>query len=115
MSWIDDINEKVIRKIPQLENDEDLCNDLIRDVFNEIIIYSKANTYEKQWDNILVRGVAMLYNNLGTEGLTERTSVSTKDTFDSVDVISNLIQSNIQQKIRPIGYSYSSTRFDFPD
>lgn len=116
MSWIDDITDKVVRRIPELgaEANEDLCSDLIEDAFRAIVSYSKANSYNTDWDSILVRSVAMLYNDIGTEGLTARTSLGTTDTYYSTDVISELIQGNIPQYIRPSGYVYSAGRFTYP-
>ena len=117
MSWNDDITEKIVRRIPALgeTDNEDLCQDLIEDAFRSIMIYSKADSYNKEWDSVLVRCVGMLYNNIGMEGSTSRESLSTTDTFDSTDIIASFIVRNIPQYIRPSGYSFSPTRFDFPN
>lgn len=117
MSWTDDIKEKIGRRIPALverEND-DMCQDLIEDAFRSIMIYSKANQYNKEWDGIVVRCVCMLYNNIGMEGSTSRESLSTTDTFDSTDIIASFIQRNIPQYVRPVGYVFSPTRFNLPE
>lgn len=117
MAWKDDITEKIIRRVPELDgtNNEDLLDDLIEDAFRSIMIYSSANVYKKEWDSVLVRCVAMLYNNIGLEGSTGRDSLSTRDTFDSTDIIASFIQRNIPQYIRPIGFKYSENRFDYPE
>lgn len=117
MSWIDDITEKVVRRVPDLgeEDNELLCEDLITESFNAIVSYSKANAYKKEWDSVLVRCVAALYNNIGTEGLLARSSLNTGDSFANVDVIAPIIVSSIKQYIKPVGYVYSDTRFNFPE
>lgn len=116
MAWKDDITDKIIRRVPELDGtaNEDLLDDLIEDAFRSIMNYSKANVYKKEWDSVLVRCVAMLYNNIGMEGSTSRNSLSTYDTFDSTDIIGSFIQANIPQYIRPLGFKYSETRFDYP-
>ena len=117
MAWKDDITDKITRRVPELGEraNEDLLDDLLDDAFRSIIIYSNANAYKKEWDGILVRCVAMLYNNIGVEGSVGRNSLSTYDSFDSTDIIASFIQRNIPQYIRPVGYKYSDTRFDYPE
>lgn len=115
MSWTDDIQEKIFRRVPDLQNDEELCQDLIDDAFRSIVSYSHANSYNTDWDGVLVRCVAMLYNNIGTEGSLSRSSLSTRDTFDNTDIIASFIQANIPQYLRPAGYKYATTRFDKPN
>ena len=44
MSWIDNIRLAVYRRVPALENNFDLCNDLIEDAFRSIMTYSKADS-----------------------------------------------------------------------
>lgn len=116
MAWKDDITEKIIRRVPELDgtNNEDLIDDLVSDAFRSIMIYSNANEYKKEWDGILVRCVAMLYNNIGLEGSVGRGSLSTQDTFDSTDILASFIQRNIPQYIRPVGFKYNENRFEFP-
>lgn len=117
MSWIDDITEKVVRRVPDLghEDNEFLCEDLINEAFVAIVNYSKADSYKKEWDSTLIRCVAALYNNIGTEGLRGRSSLSTRDSFDNVDVIAPIIVSNVKQYIKPVGHVYKDTRFNFPE
>ena len=117
MSWIDDITEKVVRRVPELgrEENEFLREDLINEAFVSIVNYSKANSYKKEWDSILVRCVAALYNNIGTEGLQGRSSLSTRDSFNNVDVIAPIIVSNVKQYIKPTGHVYEDNRFNFPE
>lgn len=115
MSWIDDITDMVYRRVPELEEQEELCEDLISDAFYAIMNYSKANSYEKKWDRTLVRCVAMLYNTIGAEGSTYRSSLDTIDTYDASDILASFIQANVQQYLRPSGYTFSETRFNYPD
>lgn len=115
MSWIEDIKSQVYRRIPDLKDNELLCSDLIDDSFMAIMLYSKANKYNKEWDKILVRCVAMLYNTIGVEGSVYRSSISTIDTYESTDIIAPFIQANIVQSIKPVGYKYPDTRFDYPE
>ena len=114
--WIDEIKEKVARRVPELGEDanEFLCEDLIEECFREIVKHSGANSYKREWDYTLVRCVAALYNNIGVEGLLARSSLSTGDTFANVEVIAPIIVANIPQYIKPLDYVYSSTRFNLP-
>lgn len=115
--WIDEIKEKVARRVPELGEDanEFLCEDLIEECFREIVRYSGANSYKKEWDYTLVRCVAALYNNMGAEGSVARGSLSTSDSFAHVDVIAPIIASNITHYIKPANYVYSDTRFNLPE
>lgn len=116
MSWTDDIKEKIVRRVPELgepANDE-LCEDLIADAFHEIVKYAHVDAYKKEWDLTLVRCVAALYNNIGTEGLVSRSSLNTADSSTHTDVIAPIIVANVKQYIKPVGYVYSDTRFNFP-
>lgn len=115
MSWIEDIKQAVYRRVPELKDDELLCEDLIDDAFKSIVSYSKASNYKTEWDKILVRCVAMLYNNIGTEGSIYRSSLSTIDSFASTDVIAPFIQANVPQFIKPIGYKHPENRFSYPE
>lgn len=117
MSWLDDIKEMTIRRVPELAGDDNefLLEDLIDDSFKSIMQYSKANSYNTDWDKILVRCVAMLYNNIGTEGSVSRSSLSVSDSFDDTDVIASFIVANIPQYIKPTGYVYPNDRMKYPD
>lgn len=117
MSWLQDIKDAVIRRVPELgdEDNEFLLEDLIDDSFKSIMQYSKANSYNTDWDKTLVRCVAMLYNNIGTEGLVSRSSLSTSDSFEDTDVIAGFIVANIPQYIKPAGYVYPAGRMNYPD
>ena len=117
MSWTDDIKEKVVRRIPELGNDENefLLEDLIDDAFRSIVNHSNADAYKTAWDNVLVRCVAMLYNNIGTEGIVYRSSLDTTDTYDTTNVISSYIQGVIPHYIKPIGHIFPDTRYDYPN
>lgn len=116
MSWIDDIKERIVRRVPELgesANDE-LCDDLVAEAFNEIVNYAHVDAYRKEWDLTLVRCVAALYNNIGIEGLLSRSSLNTGDSLSHADVIAPIIVANVKQYIKPVGYVYSDTRFNFP-
>lgn len=117
MSWLQDIEEAVIRRIPELgtEDNEFLLEDLIDDAFLEIMQYTRADSYNTDWDKKLVRCVAMLYNNIGTEGLTSRSALSVSDSFDAPDVIASFIVANFPQYIKPVGYVYPADRMKYPD
>lgn len=117
MSWLQDIEEMVIRRVPELGTDENefLLEDLIDDAFKAIMQYSKADSYHTDWDKTLVRCVAMLYNNVGTEGLISRSALSVSDAFDGTDVIASFIVANIPQYIKPTGYKYPENRMNYPD
>lgn len=115
MSWIDGIKAQVVRRVPELKENELLCEDLIDDAFRSIVSYAKSDRYNREWDKVLVRCVAMLYNNIGTEGSTYRSSLDTTDTFDTTDVISGFIQANVTQYIKPLGHKFPETRFDYPN
>lgn len=115
MSWLDNIKEKVIRRIPDLAENNELCEDLIDDAFRSIVKYSQSDYYKVEWDNVLVRCVAMLYNNIGVEGSISRSSLSTSDIYSSTNVIDTYVQGTIQQSIRPLGHIFPDTRFNYPN
>lgn len=114
MAWIDDIQTKITARVPELINDSELLQELIDESFYQIVNYTQANSYKKEWDNVLVECVVRAYNYSGLEGSTERSSGGVRDVYESSDVISNFISKRLKQYIRPIGYSYQSTRFDQP-
>lgn len=115
MAWIDNIQEKVVRRVSELDGNDELCLDLIEQAFYSIMKYSKANAYQREWDPTLVHCVVMLYNNLGAEGSISRSSLDTSDTYDGTDILGSYIQANIPQFIRPTGYRYSEARFEYPN
>lgn len=117
MSWLDNIKEMTIRRVPELAGDDNefLLEDLIDDAFKSIMQYSKASSYNTDWDKTLVRCVAMLYNNVGAEGSTSRSSLNTSDSFDSTDAIASFIVANIPQYIKPTGYEYPADRMNYPN
>ena len=117
MSWLQDIEEMVIRRVPELGTDENefLMEDLIDDAFKAIMSYSKANSYNTDWDKTLVRCVAILYNKIGNEGATSRTSLSTTDYYDTSVELSSIRVADIPQYIKPVGYAYPSNRMKYPD
>ena len=117
MSWLDNIKEMTIRRVPELAGDDNefLLEDLIDDAFQGIMQYTNADSYNTVWDKKLVRCVAMLYNNIGTEGSTSRSSLSVSDSFDNTDVIASFIVANFPQYIKPTGYVYPADRTKYPD
>lgn len=116
-NWLTQITKKVIHRVPDLafQKNEQLREDLINDAFTQIMIHSQANSYERQWDNLLVNCVVTLYNYLGTEGSVSRTADGISDSYDSSNILSPLLSRNIAPYLRPAGYVYSKTRFDYPD
>lgn len=115
MSWSDNIRLAVCRRVPALKDNFDLCNDLIEDAYKNIMLFSNANSYKKEWDAVLVRCVAMLYNNIGTEGSVSRSSIDVSDTYDATDILASFIVANIPQYIKPVGYKYDENRFNLPE
>lgn len=115
MSWLSNIKDKIYRRVPELRSDENLCEDLIDEAFVEIVKYSNANSYDRLWDSVLVKSVCMLYNTIGTEGSTYRSSLGVSDKYDSTDILATYLQANIKQYIKPVGYVYSQDRFKFPE
>lgn len=115
MAWIDDIKSAVIRRIPQLETQSDLIEDLIDDAFRYIVNYSHDDSYSTQYDKVLVRAVAMLFNNIGVEGSMSRNANGISDSYNSTDVLASFVASNVKQYIRPSGYEFSSTRYTYPE
>lgn len=116
-TWSERINEKVVHRVPELgETDKvSLRQQLIDDAFVQIMDYSNANVYNPKWDNLLVNCVVTLYNYLGTEGSDVRVVDGIRDEYNSANILSPLLSRNLTQIIRPIGYIYSSNRFNMPD
>ena len=117
MSWLQDIEDSVIRRVPELGTDENefLLEDLIDDAFKTIMTYSGANSYNTDWDRTLVRCVAILYNKIGNEGSTSRTSLSTTDYYDSAVELASVMVADIPQYIKPVGYKYPENRMKYPE
>lgn len=116
-TWSEKINERVVHRIPELgqENNVQLRQQLIEDAFSQIMIYTKANSYKREWDYILVNSVVILYNYLGTEGSTTRSVDGIRDEYGTSDILATYLSGNLPQYIRPIGYAYSDSRFDLPE
>lgn len=116
LTWIERINAKVQRRVPELAHTENqqLLQDLIDDAFTQIILHSNANEYNMAWDNILVNCVVTLYNYLGMEGSISRWASGIRDEYSSSNILSSILSNNIPPYIRPSGYKYKSTRFEQP-
>ncbi len=116
-TWIKRINAKVQRRVPdlKLESNQQLLQDLIEDAFTQIIIYSRADKYKKEWDNVLVNCVVVLYNYMGTEGSIYRSFDGIRDEYESSNILSPILSRNITQYIKPSGHKYPDNRFDMPE
>lgn len=114
--WITRITEEVIHRVPDLgaKDKEHLREGLIRNAFTKIMLHSQANAYDTSWDSILVDCVVTLYNYLGEEGSISRAAGGVSDTYACSNVLATLLASSIPHYIRPTGYVYSKTRFDYP-
>lgn len=115
--WLEKIERKVQRRVPELCNDKnkDLLDDLIEDAFQQIVIHANADAYNKAWDNILVNCVVTLYNYLGNEGSLHRSADGVSDTYDSSNILSQILSRNIPSYVKPAGYTFSATRFNMPE
>lgn len=115
-SWLTRITERIIHRVPELglEKNVHLREGFIDTAFTQIIVHANANKYELRWDKDLVECVVRLYNYQGLEGSTERTADGVSDSYDGPDILSPYLSRNVQQYIRPVGYQYSSTRFEYP-
>lgn len=115
MTWLEKIKTKIGNKNKELQDNDDLLEDLIEDAFYEIMEHSNANSYNLAWDRVLVQAVLEKYNTIGIEGSISRNSGGVVDTFASTNVSSPTISRNITPFIRPSGYAYSNTRFNYPE
>ena len=114
MTWIDNIKEKVKRKVPNLANENDLLEDLIDDAFHEIIDYANADRYNTAWDRILVECVVIKYNTIGNEGVISRSGNGISDNFGTAVRTSEVIAKSIPQYLKPCGYRFSVSRYNYP-
>jgi hypothetical protein len=116
ITWLERISIKVQRRVPDLsaEHNQGWLNDLIEDAFTQIVRYAKADKYDTAWDNLLVSCVVALYNYSGMEGSTSRSADGIRDVYESSNILSQLLSRNITPNIKPSGYKFSPTRFDFP-
>lgn len=116
MLWIEKTTAKIKRRLDIDDSDatcDNLIKDYIDDVLREIVEYTNSNGYNTCYDNTLIRCVVALWRKRGVEGSTSRSAGGISDTYLSDDEISSLITS-LPQIMRPIGYTYSKTRFDYP-
>lgn len=117
MTWLERIELKIQRRIPQImdiENGEDLMIDLIDDALREIVNYENANSYDTAHDNLLVTCVVTLFNYEGMEGSKSRNSNGVADEYGRSYILAEILSSAIDPYLRPIGYVYRSNRYDFP-
>lgn len=116
-SWLTKITAKIYRRIPELAtaNDTLLVDDLIDEALTEIVKYANATAYSTEWDTLLVKCVSTLYNYMGVEGSIKRQANGVSDTYNSSNILSELLSRNICPYIRPVGFVYPSTRFDMPE
>jgi hypothetical protein len=113
--WITNIKSKVHTRVPELKENQDLCESLIDDAFTQIILHTNATAYRKEWDNILVNCVVILYNYLGVEGSKSRSANGVSDTYDSSVILAPTLASKLPYFIKPVGYVFPETRFNMPD
>ena len=114
-NWLSTIQKRVTIKIPELNDDQDLLNELITEAFEGIMNHSQARAYNKDWDSTLVKCVVALYNYSVVEGSTHRSANGVTDDYESSDIIAPLLSRNIPHYIRPVGYVLPSSRFNMPD
>ena len=115
-AWKTKIEKKITNRVPELNSNKNkaLLDDLIDDALAQIVIYENASSYNTRWDNLLVNCVVTLYNYLGNEGSISRDANGVNDTYSSSSILSELLSRNITPYIKPTGYQYPSTRFDYP-
>lgn len=118
MTWLEKISAKIKRRIPQIDDFEDgelYLDDLIESALCAIVDYAKADEYETKWDRLLVTCAVMLFRYDGQEGSTSRKANGVEDVYPSTAILSEYLAANIVPYLRPCGYVYSSTRYDFPN
>lgn len=117
MIWIDKVTAKVKRRIGIDEKDtnyDTLIKDYIEDTFMEIINYTNANSFNKSYEPTLIDCVVALWRRRGVEGTISRSTGGVSESYDSSIVIAPIISSKLSQIIRPLNYTYSSERYEFP-
>ena len=117
MEWIDKVTAKIKRRIGIEESDtnyDNLIKDYIEDTFMEIINYTNANSFNKSYEPTLVDCVVALWRRRGVEGANSRSAGGVSESYDSSVVIAPIISSKLPQIIRPLNYSYSSERYEYP-
>lgn len=115
MDWKTKITAKIQRRVPELQNNNLLLEDLLEEAFCSIVRYANASAYNKEWDSLLVTCVATLYNYMGMEGTTERKANGVLDKYGTSSILTPLLSSNITPCIKPIGYVFGENRFAFPE
>ena len=115
-TWLTRITEKITRRIPELNNAEtnEHINDLIDTAVRTIVTFANANSYNTEWDYLVIECVVRLYNYEGLEGSIERKANGITDIYESSDILASFLSKNIVPYIRPSGYNYAITRFDLP-
>lgn len=116
-TWKNKIEKKITSRVPELgeSKNTDLLEDLIDDALAQIVIFENASYYTTKWDNLLVNCVVTLYNYMGNEGSISRDANGVVDTYSSSSILSELLARNITPYIKPSGYVFPATRFDYPE
>ena len=116
MTWLETIKCRVKARNKNIAEDEDMLIELITTAFRGIMTYTKSDEYDLNWDDILIDGVIRLYNYSGIEGSIQRTNNGVTDKYESSNVLANFLStSGLPHYIRPVGTTYSATRFKFPE
>ena len=92
---------------------DELLRDYIKDSFVEIVRYTHSNSYDLSYDSKLIQCVVFLYNKRGVEGVVSRNANGISDNFDTALEIAPIL-ATMPQNIKPVGYKYSSNRFEYP-
>lgn len=114
-SWKTQIKKKIFLKVPELKENNELCETLIEDAFSQIMLHTQAVSYKKDWDNVLVTCVATLFNYLGLEGSIQRSANGISDSYESSNILSSILSRSLPHYIKPVGYVFPNTRFNMPD
>lgn len=117
MKWIDTIISKIKKRLDieqQNSQYDSLLEEYVQGAFNDIIIHTNSNYYDNSYESTLIKCVIVSWRKRGIEGTTSHTMGDITDSYESSDETSYLI-SKLPVKIRPVGYQYSSDRFNFPN
>lgn len=114
-NWLSKIQKRVISRVPELSENQELLNELITEAFEGIMNHSNASSYKQEWDSTLVKCVITLYNYSGVEGSTRRTANGVTDQYESSDIISPILSRNIPHYVKPVGTVLPSSRLKMPE
>ena len=117
MKWEDKVATKIKNRL-EIDNtdtsQDSLIKEYIYDTFVEIINYTNADSFKKEYEPTLISCVVALWRRRGVEGTISRSAGGISEHYDNSVVIAPIIASKIPQIIRPLGHIYPSTRYDFP-